>query len=121
MQFGSETDGSHTDVSKINKTGSTPGHPSREKGRAATSSQANGKTGGEGSSKSFEVGSGAAGAVPVVPGRLGRNRGNDTECAGNSVCMSVLYGIAPRVGSGAGIQKSTPRAMDQNAQGRGIG
>jgi hypothetical protein len=121
LKFGSETDGSHTDVSKINKTGSTPGHPSREKGRAATSNQTSSKTGGEGGGKGFEVSAGAAGAVPVVPGRLGGNRRNDSERAGDSVCMSVLHRIAPRVGSGAGIQKSTPRAMDQNAQGRGIG
>jgi len=41
--FGSETDGSHTDVSKINTTGSTPGitpHDARGKSSSATSGKA---------------------------------------------------------------------------------
>jgi hypothetical protein len=56
-----------------------------------------------------------------VPGGLGGDCGNDSERAGDAVCVPLLHGIAPRFRAGAGIQTSTPRAVDQDAPGRGIG
>jgi hypothetical protein len=122
--FQERTDGSLTDVSKINTAGSTAGNTqggANEKSSAAASSKASRKAGSESAGKSFEAGSGAADSVSVVPGRLGGFGGNDAERTGHAVCLPVLHGIAPGFRSGPGIQAGTPSAVDQNAQGRGIG
>jgi len=118
--LGSETDGSHTDVSKINTTGSTPGNTPHAESNTATGNETS-KQGSQAGSQDFEADARAAGAVPAVPGWMGGDCGNDAERARDSVRVPVLHGIAPRFGSGAGIQASTPGAVDQDAPGRGIG
>ena len=70
---------------------------------------------------SFEAHAGAAGAVPSVQGRLGRDCGEDTERAGHAVCLSLLPAFAPRVRAGAGIPQAAPRAVGQAAPGGGVG
>ena len=81
---------------------------------SATRSQAGGKD-------CFEAGAGTADSVPVVPVGLGGNCGEDSERAGDAVCMSFLPVVAPRFRAGARIQKSSPRAVDKAAPRGGVG
>lgn len=68
----------------------------------------------------FEVDSGAASSFAVVPERLGRNRGEDTQCAGDPVCVSVLSSFAPGIRTGARVSQASPRKMGETAPGGGI-
>jgi hypothetical protein len=95
---------SHSSKSTINTAGATAHGASAEVQSAARS-----ETGGEGD---FEACARSASAASVVQVRLGCDCRKDSECARDSFCVSFLSAFAPRVRSGAWIQKNSPRAVD---------
>jgi hypothetical protein len=108
-------DDSHSIITTCDQAPQTCAAPRNT--RPESSSAARSQAGGE---DCFEAGTSAADSVPVVPVGLGGDCGEDSERAGDAVCLSFLPVVAPRFGPVRGIQEVAPRAVGQAAPRGGI-